>query len=138
MVRRQPARAACFLAIGAGALSIVALLLPWYEYGAAREGLPSVSAFEVFSRGDIYLTAVAVAAIAAAVLNLLAPRKWFPLVLALLGGLLLGLPLFLRLEVGFTSEDFDFAGVGMYLHLIAGVAMCAAAALAFTALDRSS
>src|SRR5919204_5473607 len=85
MVRRQPARAACFLAIGAGALSIVALLLPWYEYGVAREGLPSVSAFEAFSRGDEYQTAVAVAAIAAAVLNLLAPRKSFPLVLALLG-----------------------------------------------------
>jgi hypothetical protein len=46
--------------------------------------------------------------------------------------------LFLRLEVGFTSEGFDFAGVGMYLNLIAGVAMCAAAALTFTALDHSS
>src|SRR5919109_1991052 len=133
MKRPAIGTAACYLAIGAGALAIVALVLPWYHYG---DGLPTVSAFEVFRRGDVYLTVVAAVAIAAAVSNLLAPWNWFPLALALLGGLALGLPLFLRLEVGFSSEDFDFAGIGMYLGLIAGVAMCVAAALSFTDVAR--
>jgi hypothetical protein len=121
-------RLACLLGMGSGAVVIGSLLLPWYRYETSSE-----SAFELFSRADIYLLCLAVIAIALAAVNLFVSQRRFPLLMQILGGLVLGAPLFLRLEAGFSSDAFDEVRLGLYLTLAAGVGLLGAGILGFEA-----
>ena len=127
-MNRSGSSVAVYLGVAGGALVCVSLFLPWYDFLGEN-----VTAFETYSRGDVYLAALGFTGIVVAIVNRTRRSQSFPLVMGLLGGLTLGGPLLLRLEAGFGKAANDAIAVGWYVNLLGAALMCAAAVTAFRA-----
>lgn len=114
------------LGIAGGAAAAVALFLPWYDIFG-----DSASAFEVYERADVYLLVLCAAGVLITAGNVARRRAWFPVSLALVGGLALSGPLMLRFEAGFGKDANDAISYGWYAYLLGAALMCVAAVLAF-------